>query len=318
MSTVANQFDRRLEIHQSRTRRLNRGRARMLAATDTLALAIAYTATYVAANQIAPPAVVAPGAVLAVLAALAVPTGSAIFAAYRRTRIDGKAEITVSSFDEIGDVFHALLAGSLGYLLLAQILKRFVGWQIFSAVEALLFVLGAFISIPLGRGALRSWVFPRVMRQRRALIVGAGADARLVHRKLLTHPEYGLEVIGFLDSSEGDGVVGEPHEVARVVDELEVDRVLLASSLEDHEGVIDLIHSVRRADVQVSIIPRYNEIFTPRRFSTTSRGCPVTLPPMRLERSRVCSSAPSTRGRRNDPARCSRRCSQHRDRDSSG
>ena len=265
--------------------RLGRGRARMLAVTDTVALVVGYTATYVAANLIAPPAVIAPGWVLALLACLALPAWLAIFAAYRLYDNDGK-RITVSSFDEVGDVFHALLAGSLGFLLLSQVLRRLVGWQIFSAVEALLFVSATFVLVPLGRGALRSWVFPRIMRTRRALIVGVGADARLVHRKLLAHPEYGLEVVGYLDAEDGEGVVGTPQDVASIVEELEIDRVLLASSLEDHEGVIDLVHSVRRSDVQVSIIPSYNQIFTSHAILDDVEGMPVvTLPPMRLERS---------------------------------
>lgn len=288
MSTVVETGVEPRRAQRAGGRGLARGRSRMLAATDSAALVAAYAGTYVAANLIAPPAVIAPGTTLLVLGVLALPTWLAIFAAYRLYDNDGK-RITVSSFDEVGDVFHALTAGSLAYLLLSQVLRRLFDWQIFSAVEALLFVMASFVLVPLGRGALRSWVFPRVMRPRRALLVGAGRDAALVHRKLAAHPEYGLEVVGYLapeGRDSGDNVLGEPHEVADLVEEYDIDRVLLASAMEDHEGVIDLVHSVRRRDVQVSIVPRYAEIFTSNAILDDVEGLPVvTLPPMRLERS---------------------------------
>ena len=73
-------------------------------------------------------------------------------------------------------------------------------------------------------------MFPRVMTARRTLIVGSGDDARLVYRKITAHPEYGLEMVGFLDGDADEplpaAMLGSPSEIARVVDEYEVDRVL--------------------------------------------------------------------------------------------
>ena len=86
---------------------LRRGRARMLAATDTLALVLGYEATYLAANMISPPAVIAPTWGMVLLGSIAWPTWLLVFAAYRLYDNDGK-RITVSSFDEIGDVFHEI------------------------------------------------------------------------------------------------------------------------------------------------------------------------------------------------------------------
>ena len=128
------------------------------------------------------------------------------------------------------------------------------------------------------------------MKPRRTLIVGSGDDARLVYRKLKAHPEYGLEVVGFLDGDAekppSGPVLGSPDEVARVVDEHEIDRVLLASSVGSHEETLDLVRTVRRPDVQVSIVPRYFEIFTSHAILDDVEGMPVvTLPPMRLGRS---------------------------------
>ena len=167
----------------------------------------------------------------------------------------------------------------------------FFDWWIYTAVESALFLGRALLLVPVVRGSIRSWVFPRVMTARRTLIVGSGDDARLVYRKIMAHPEYGLEIVGFLDGDADDAAAGADARARRprsrrVVDEHEIDRVLLASSVGSHEETLDLVRSVRRPDVQVSIVPRYFEIFTRHATLDDVEGMPVvTLPPMRLGRS---------------------------------
>ena len=268
---------------------LQRGRTWILAGGDLVALTVAYAATYIVASQIAPlPPVSAPAWFLIGLAVVAVPAWIAVFTAYHLYDNDN-LRISVASFDEVRDVFHAMLAGSLIFLVLSQGVRHLAGWWVYSAVEAALFLSSALVLVPLVRGSIRSWVFPRVMQPRRTLIVGSGPEAKLVHRKIEAHPEYGLQVIGFLDGrsdSELGPILGSPSEVATIVDELDIDRVLLASSVASHEEMLDLVRTVRRPDVQVSIVPRYFEIFTSQATLDDVEGMPVvTLPPMRLGRS---------------------------------
>jgi exopolysaccharide biosynthesis polyprenyl glycosylphosphotransferase len=268
---------------------LQRGRTSILAGGDLVALTVAYVATYIVASQIAPlPPVSAPAWFLIGLAVVAVPAWIAVFTAYHLYDNDN-LRISVASFDEVRDVFHAMLAGSLIFLVLSQGVRHLAGWWVYSAVEAALFLSSALVLVPLVRGSIRSWVFPRVMQPRRTLIVGSGPEAKLVHRKIEAHPEYGLQVIGFLDGrgdSELGPILGSPSEVATIVDELDIDRVLLASSVASHEEMLDLVRTVRRPDVQVSIVPRYFEIFTSQATLDDVEGMPVvTLPPMRLGRS---------------------------------
>ena len=211
----------------------------------------------------------------------------AVFTAYHLYDNDN-LRIAVASFDEVRDLFHAMLAGSLAFLILSQGVKYVADWWIYTAVEAFLFIAAALVLVPVVRGSLRSWVLPRVMQRRRTLIVGSGHEARVVHRKLAAHPEYGLEVVGFLDGEDGDRdgvpgpVLGSLDEIATIIDEHEIDRVVLASSIASHEEMLDLVRTVRRPDVQVSIVPRYFEIFTSRAILDEVEGMPVvTLPPMR-------------------------------------
>jgi exopolysaccharide biosynthesis polyprenyl glycosylphosphotransferase len=270
--------------------RLKRGRIWILAAGDLVALALAYAATYIVADHIAPlPPVSAPAWLLATLAISAGPIWLAAFTAYHLYENDN-LRISVASFDEVRDIFHAMLAGSLGFLILSQGLRYLAGWWIYSAVEAFLFLSASLVLVPVLRGSIRSWLFPHVMKRRRALIVGSGPEGALVHRKLLTHPEYGLDVVGFLDGDGGPDrlgpILGSPHEMVRTIEELEIDRVLLASSIASHEEMLDLLRTVRRPDLQISIVPRYFEIFTSRATLDDVEGMPiVTLPPLRLGRS---------------------------------
>ena len=272
-------------------RLLHRGRTWILAAGDLGAMVLAYVGTYVASDWLGSlPPVSAPSWFLITLAIAACPIWLAVFAAYHLYENDS-LKISVASFDEVRDLFHAILAGSLGFLILSQGVHFLFGWWVYTAVEALLFLTGALVLVPVVRGTIRSWVFPRVMSRRRTLVVGGGDEARLVFRKLQTHPEYGLEVVGFLaggkESEDVPGpILGAADDIAHVVDEFEIDRVLLASSIASHEEMLDLVRSVRRPDVQVSIVPRYFEIFTSHATLDDIEGMPVvTLPPMRLGRS---------------------------------
>src|SRR5689334_3061731 len=179
--------------------RLHRGRTWMLAAGDAVALVVAYAVSYAIAASIAPlPPVSAAPWFLALVAATAPLVWAGVFTAYHLYENDN-LKISVSSFDEVRDLFHALLAGSLGYLIVSQAVRVAFGWWIYAPAEAVLFLSAALIAVPVVRGSIRSWVFPRVMKPRRTLIVGSGDDAHLVYRKLKAHPEYGLEVVGFLD-----------------------------------------------------------------------------------------------------------------------
>src|SRR5207247_518494 len=112
------------------------------------------------------PPVSAPTWFLATIAVLAVPAWLAIFAAYRLYENDSQ-KISVASFDEVRDVFHAMLVGSLLLLIVSQGVRYAFNWWVYSAVEAAFFVGAALVLVPLARGVLRSWVFPRVMKPRR-------------------------------------------------------------------------------------------------------------------------------------------------------
>ncbi len=170
-------------------------------------------------------------------------------------------------------------------------------WRVSSAVQAALFVLLALAAVIVARGALRSWVFTRVFRRERAVVVGAGADAQLFQNTIAAHPEFGVDVVAVLEDT------GSPMEVEDAVAELQADRVVLTSSSTSHDEMLEMVRSVRKPYVQVSIVPRYHELFTSNATLEDVEGVPIVT----LRRTRLraqlprCSSAPSTSSSRRSP-----------------
>ncbi len=267
-------------------RPLPRGRVRLLVTADLLALAVATALTYLTASLLAPPAIKGSAAVAAPLIAAGWLGWIGILLAYKLYEGENTA-IRKASFDEVGQLFHALLAGNLAYLLLSQAVARLTDTHVYTAVEAVLFLAFALVLVPLSRGAVRTWLTPALMRARRTLIVGAGREGRRVQRKLESHPEYGLELVGFVDSGlRGQDIVGRPEELTRIVDSLDVDWVILASAAAPHEEMLTAIRAVRRPDVHMSIVPNYGELFASNATLEDIEGMPiVSLPSMRLSRS---------------------------------
>jgi exopolysaccharide biosynthesis polyprenyl glycosylphosphotransferase len=126
------------------------------------------------------------------------------------------------------------------------------------------------------------------------VIVGAGDVGQLVARKLQQHPEYGLELLGFVDGCPkerradlGDlTILGTASELPALVREHEVDRVIFAFSNDPHGEFLELIRSLRDSGVQIDVVPRLFEIVGPKSAMHTVEGLAlVGLPPVRIPRS---------------------------------
>ena len=262
----------------------SRGRVRLLFGADLAAILVSLAGTYVLAEQIGPPAVIAPGWLLALLVPAMTLAWLGIFGVYRLYEGQSRA-IARKSFDEVSTLFNALLAGSLALLVVGQGLKKGFDVFIYSPVEAFIFLGLAIVLVPTLRGVVRTWLFPNVMRARRTLIVGAGATGRLLERKLATHPEYGLELVGFVDDEAGTDVLGGTADLTELVDRHNIDWVVLAFSEAPHEKTLELVREVRRPDVHLSIVPNFYELFASNAAIEDIEGVPVvSLPSMQFSR----------------------------------
>jgi exopolysaccharide biosynthesis polyprenyl glycosylphosphotransferase len=271
-----------------RTRgRLPHGRVRALLAADVLAVGLALGGTYLLAEAIGPPAVIAPTWLLIALVPMVMAGWLALFTVYGLYEGETRA-IAPNSFDEVSTLFNALLAGSLALLVVGQGLDKFTDIFIYSPLEAAMFLGLAIVIVPSLRGAVRTWLVPHVMRPRRALIVGAGPSGRLLQQKIEAHPEYGLELVGYVDDDASADVplVGRTRDLTRLVENLEIDWVVLAASSAPYEETLELVRAVRRPDVHLSIVPNYFELFASNATIEDLEGIPVvSLPTMRFSRS---------------------------------
>jgi exopolysaccharide biosynthesis polyprenyl glycosylphosphotransferase len=195
-----------------------------------------------------------------------------------------------STADDVLRVFHLVTVST--WLLIAAAAVTRVAAPDWSKVFT--FWMLAVVVIPLARIVARAAARCSPTYVQNTVIVGAGDVGQLVARKLLHHPEYGINLVGFVDPEpkerRGDlgdlPLLGPPERLREIVSSLEIERVIVAFSLESHGGMLALIRALREFDVQVDIVPRLFEIVGPRAALNSIEGLQLlSLPPARLTRS---------------------------------
>jgi exopolysaccharide biosynthesis polyprenyl glycosylphosphotransferase len=157
--------------------------------------------------------------------------------------------------------------------------------------KLLLFWTLAVVFVPLARALARAIARAQPSFVQNTVIVGAGDIGQRIAEKLLRHPEYGVNVVGFVDTDPkrpvrdvGDlTILGPPERLAAIVRAFDIERVIIAFSRSPHERVLTLIRSLKDAFVQVDIVPRYFELIGPRTTVSSVEGISVLcLPPRAL------------------------------------
>jgi exopolysaccharide biosynthesis polyprenyl glycosylphosphotransferase len=152
----------------------------------------------------------------------------------------------------------------------------------------------ALVSVAAARSAARTLARRHSAYVQNAVIVGAGEIGQLIGRKLLQHPEYHINLAGFVDAEPrskrrdlGDiPVLGAPEQIAEIVDRHDVDRVIVAFSRDGHERMLELLRAVRKDSVHIDLVPRLFEAVGANVGIHTLEGLPlVGLPPSRISRS---------------------------------
>jgi exopolysaccharide biosynthesis polyprenyl glycosylphosphotransferase len=181
--------------------------------------------------------------------------------------------ISCSTIDDIPGIFHTLFIGGVlmwGYF-------RLVPVNSFGLEELLLFAAICALTLLFGRAIARSYV--RSRGERRAVVLGEGATTNLLLRKLASHPEYGVRVVGSLRTRSGlagdraagpSGSGGDPLPVLGSVADIEpiaaqhsLDRVIVAAHGGDQEDLIDLLRRCRELGLRVSVLPQVFDVIGP-------------------------------------------------------
>src|ERR671931_2594123 len=146
--------------------------------------------------------------------------------------------------------------------------------------------LWAFSAVYLGAGRIAlDWAQVKARRQgetaKPTLIVGAGRVVRLTARRLLEHPEFGLQPIGFLDKEplEEPGlpvpVLGASWDLERLVEQHGIEQVVITFSTAPSEVLLREIKRCAELGVGVSLVPRLFESVTERLSVEHIGGLPL-------------------------------------------
>ena len=126
------------------------------------------------------------------------------------------------------------------------------------------------------------------------VIVGAGDVGQLIARKVLQHPEYRINLVGFVDADPkamrediGDvDVVGGVEDVLEAVRANDVDRVVVAFSRDREEQMLELVRALRADEVQIDVVPRLFDTVGPNSSVHSIEGLPlISVAPVRISRS---------------------------------
>jgi exopolysaccharide biosynthesis polyprenyl glycosylphosphotransferase len=195
-----------------------------------------------------------------------------------------------STADDFAGVFHLITVCTFLLYALSRQTRAFNP----EFGKLLLFWALATLVVTLSRAAARSYCRRQISYLQNTIIVGAGEVGQNIARKLLKHPEYGVNLVGFVDANPRERMpglkhltlLGGPEEIPQLVDLLDVERVIVAFSSDHHEEQLDLIRNLNALDIQVDIVPRLFEVLNADVDFHTVEGLPVcSLPPLRLSRS---------------------------------
>jgi exopolysaccharide biosynthesis polyprenyl glycosylphosphotransferase len=135
----------------------------------------------------------------------------------------------------------------------------------------------------LGRASARTLARRRRAYLQNVVIVGAGEVGQLVARKLGNHPEYGINLVGFVDTPPKRWrrdiapvpILGRVDDLAMVVREFAVDRVIVAFSQRTDYDLLAQVRPLAGLNVHVDVVPRMFEIIGPDARLPDVEGIPL-------------------------------------------
>jgi exopolysaccharide biosynthesis polyprenyl glycosylphosphotransferase len=195
-----------------------------------------------------------------------------------------------STTDDVVGIFHIVTIGVWVLLLASRLAGRTS-----PGIYALIVFWGlAMCALPVARTIARDACKRSGAYQQNTIIVGAGEIGQLIGRKLVKHPEYGLNVVGFIDRDprerradlpEHFTILGPPEQITEIIPLLDVERVVIAFAQEPVAELLTLVRQLRGLPIQIDLVPRLFELVGPRVSLYSVEGIPLLgLPPTRASR----------------------------------
>jgi exopolysaccharide biosynthesis polyprenyl glycosylphosphotransferase len=262
---------------------------RMLVIADVVGLAAAFILAEVIAGQTAGSGNAIHGA-YEYLALLATLPGWILIAKLYRLYDHDEERTHHPTTDDLSGVFHVVTTGAFLFVAVTWV----TGVAHPDTGKVIAFWLLAIAFVTLSRSAARSFCRRSAHYLQNTVIVGAGTVGQAVARKLLRHPEYGINLVGFVDAMplprepglERIALLGAPSALSSLVRAHDVERVVIAFTNDSTEETLDVIRSLNDVEVQIDIVPRLFELVSTSVQIDTLEGLPlVELPPRRIARS---------------------------------
>jgi exopolysaccharide biosynthesis polyprenyl glycosylphosphotransferase len=138
----------------------------------------------------------------------------------------------------------------------------------------------AVVGVIAARVAARAFYRRRPAYLQNLVVVGAGDVGRLLARKLEDHPEYGVRLVGFVETSEdvhrkASKVLGPVSDLEEIVLAHEVEHVLIAYPNASRAETAETVRHLQDLQVHVDIVPRFVDLVTPGATITMLEGLPL-------------------------------------------
>jgi exopolysaccharide biosynthesis polyprenyl glycosylphosphotransferase len=111
-----------------------------------------------------------------------------------------------------------------------------------------------------GARMIARWLGGRATPLERCLVIGERQRAERIREKLATSAARAVVIATFPLEGGDDTDPLDIQNVRRLVDELQVHRIIIAPTTTDASGIVELIRVAKSAGVQVSVLPRMLEV----------------------------------------------------------
>jgi exopolysaccharide biosynthesis polyprenyl glycosylphosphotransferase len=192
-----------------------------------------------------------------------------------------------STTDEVVGIFHLVTIGV--WILLAA--SRLAGRTSPGVYPLIAFWAIAVLLLPVTRALAREACRRSGAYVQNTVIIGAGEIGQLIARKFVKHPEYGINVVGFVDRDprarradlpEHFTVLGPPERLPDIIESLDVERAVIAFCHDSIPELLALVRQLRGLPIRIDLVPRLFELMDPRVALYSVEGIPLLgLPPSR-------------------------------------
>lgn len=201
----------------------------------------------------------------------------AAYGLYRKAR----RRLVSTSFPDLGLLFHSLVVGCVGLLLLSRPAHTTLGLPPLGAGVVALTGALAFVTVPAFRAAARQMTLQPDPSAKRVVVVGSGIVAASLIRRLANVAD--LHIVGYVDDAiDGPARADTPairrlgslDQLPGVVAEHNIGHVVVAFSPATGARLAALLRGVA-GDVRISVVPRLFDLLSVRSQVDEIYGLPV-------------------------------------------